>query len=565
MRSNLQGKNVLVYTRVSTKDQKDFGNSLIAQRKAITNFCNSNEMNILEVFEEDYSAKNFNRPTFQNLKEFAKANKGKLHYVLIQKWDRFSRNVGEGLLMIERFRKMGIEINCVENWIDYETPDYIIMLSLYLSTPEAENSKIRDRTIAGTREALKQGRYVNSIPFGYESGKDERNKTLMKPDSVKAPLVTQLFEDFATNLYSQQDLLKMYRIKGLKLKRSAFSRMLENPLYMGMVKVPAYKNEPETLVEGLHVPLISKEIFYRVQSIKNGRSNFVKKPRGKNENFPLTGFLVCPECGQILYGSVSNNGKKKKVTRTYFYYQCNSKKACKRYRAELVHQELEKLFSLVKPSDEVLKLFEHILLDEYKNTKADRSKDLRSIEKKIDEIKHNQLLLTGKYSLDKIKEGVYNQLMDNYERELVELQATKAELGDYQEDLDKFISFGLTLLTNLDKFYHNASIEVKTKLIGSIFSEKLQFFENTFRTLPFNEAVSLLCRYNKGFRRMEKKKGETFKSLSLSVPEAGIEPARPCEHRILNPARLPVPPLGLVIGRQIYKVFLINSKLNLNF
>lgn len=40
-------------------------------------------------------------------------------------------------------------------------------------------------------------------------------------------------------------------------------------------------------------------------------------------------------------------------------------------------------------------------------------------------------------------------------------------------------------------------------------------------------------------------------SLRLSVPEAGIEPARPCEHRILNPARLPVPPLGLVIGRQI--------------
>ena len=38
------------------------------------------------------------------------------------------------------------------------------------------------------------------------------------------------------------------------------------------------------------------------------------------------------------------------------------------------------------------------------------------------------------------------------------------------------------------------------------------------------------------------------------VPEAGIEPARPCEHRILNPARLPVPPLGQN-GRQIYNDF----------
>lgn len=551
MKSKLRGKNVLVYTRVSTKDQKDFGNSLMAQRKAVINFCNSHDMNVLEIFEEDYSAKNFKRPVFVKLKQFAKTNKGEIDYVLFQKWDRFTRNVGEGLLMIDTLRKMGIEVNCVENWIDYEITDSIIMLSLYLSAPEAENSKIRERTIAGTREALKQGRYVNSIPFGYMSGRDERDKTLMKPDPTKAKLVTQLFEDFATGLYTQQDLLKKYKVKGLKLERSAFSRMLENPLYMGMVKVPAYKDEPETLVEGLHIPLITKETFYRVQSIKNGKSNYVKKLRGKNENFPLTGFLICPECGQILYGSVSNNGKKKKVTRTYFYYQCNSKHICKRYRAELVHQELNKVFCIVKPSDTVLRLFEHILIDEYKNTKADRLKDVRSIDKKIDEINHNQLLLTEKYGLDKIKEDVYNKLMDNYERELVELKATKAELGDYQKDLDRFISFGLTLLTNLAIFYHNSEIDVKTKLIGSIFSEKLQFFENTFRTLPFTEAITLLCRYNKDFRGLGKQKGETFKSLSLSVPEAGIEPARPCEHRILNPARLPVPPLGLVIGRQI--------------
>jgi hypothetical protein len=27
------------------------------------------------------------------------------------------------------------------------------------------------------------------------------------------------------------------------------------------------------------------------------------------------------------------------------------------------------------------------------------------------------------------------------------------------------------------------------------------------------------------------------------VPEEGVEPTRPCGHRILSPARLPVPPL----------------------
>lgn len=524
MRNNLTGKNVIAYTRVSTKDQKDYGNSPDVQKKALDFYCNTNKMNIVEIFQEDFSAKNFNRPVFNQLKEFAKKNKGKIDYLLVQKWDRFSRNVGLALQMIEYFKKMGIEVNSVENWINYDAPDYIVILSIYLSTPEAENSKIRDRTIAGTREALKQGRYVNSQPKGYISGTDPMGRTLMKPDQIIAPLITHLFEDYATGLYTQQELLRKYQMKGLKIERSALSRILENPLYMGMVRVSAYKDESETLVEGLHTPLISKETFYRVQGVKNGRSNFVKKPTGKNENFPLTGFLVCPECGKILYGSTSNNGKIKKITRTYHYYQCNSKHNCKRYRIELVHQELDKVFSMIRPSENVLELFEHILIDEYRNTTTERLKDVSAIDKKIEEINHNQLLLTEKYGLDKIKEEVYNKLMDNYERELTELKATKAELGDYQEDLDKFISFGLTLLTNLAVFYHNAGVEVKTKLIGSIFSEKLQFFENTFRTLPFTEAIALLCRYNKDFGGLGKKKGGTLISSSRSVPRTGIEP-----------------------------------------
>lgn len=312
MRTNLTGKKVIAYTRVSTKDQKDYGNSPDVQKKALEFYCNANRMNIVEIFQEDFSAKNFNRPVFNQLKEFAKKNKGSIDYLLIQKWDRFSRNVGLALQMIEYFKKMGIEVNSVENWIDYNAPDYIVILSIYLSTPEAENSKIRDRTIAGTREAMKQGRYVNAHPKGYVSGTDSAGRTLMKPDPVIAPLVGKLFEDFATGLYSQQELIKIYKYKGLELTKSSLSRMLDNVLYMGMVRVPATKDEPEQLIEGKHTALISKETYYIVQGIKNGRVSRVKKAKGKNEKFPLTGFLVCPECGEAVYGSQSNNGSQKK-------------------------------------------------------------------------------------------------------------------------------------------------------------------------------------------------------------------------------------------------------------
>ncbi len=540
MRDKLQGKVVVVYIRVSSKDQKDFGNSLAVQLKRVKEFCALYGMEVIFVFEEDYSAKNFERPEFKKLKEYVKANKNRVDYILVQKWDRFSRNVGKALLMIEYFKKMNVEVNSIENWINYSDPDHIVMLSIYLSTPEAENSKISERTKAGTIEALENGRYCLSHPKGYMSGIGADGKPLMQPDPKTAPLVTQLLKDYATGLYQQQDLIKKYRAKGLDLKKSALSRMLDNPLYMGMVNVPAYKDRPRHLVEGKHQALISKDLFYVIQSLKHGKRSG-KKRRGRDEHFPLTTFLKCAECGETIYGSRSNNGRSKKNTRYYHYYQCNSKCKCKRYRVEQVHEELYSVFESIKPSEEVLELFQQILIDEYQKTKQERQKDENDLEKKIYEVESRQLQLTEKYGLSKINDDMYAKLMKNYNAEIMDLKAAKAQLGDYQKDLDKFLSFGMTLLTNLDVFYKNAGLKVKVQLVGSIFDKKLEFFKNSFRTLPFNEAVLLLCKYNKAFQSFLTKKESIRKDDSLFVPWVGIEPTLQ-RNTSLSRARLPIPP-----------------------
>ena len=337
MKTELKGKTAILYTRVSTKDQKDFGNSLASQKRILELHCQTHGIFIANAFEEDHSAKNFNRPEFSELKKYVKANKNHIDYLLVQKWDRFSRNIGEALIMIEYFKKMGIEVNCIENWIDYETPDHIIILSVYLSAPEAENSKISDRVIAGTRQSLKEGRYVNMQPIGYVKGVSTQGKPLMKPDEKLASIIKSLFEDYASGLYSQKELIERYKHKGLKLSKSNLSRMLENPLYMGMVRVPAYKNEPEMLIEGLHTPIITKELFDIAQSIKKGKNRMKKEIRSKNKDFPLSALMVCPICKKPMYGSTSNNGNAKKKKRYYNNYRCPSNCQGQSYKAEIVH------------------------------------------------------------------------------------------------------------------------------------------------------------------------------------------------------------------------------------
>lgn len=528
MKNKLENKIVLGYNRVSTKEQKDLGNSLAVQKERIKNFCEIKELKLMKSFDEDFSAKNFNRPVFQELKAFAKTNKNKIDYILVQKWDRFSRNVGKALLMIETFKRMGIEINCIENWIDYNAPDHIVILSIYLSTPEAENSKIRERSILGTRQALKEGRYVKAHPKGFMSGKNSIGKAMIQPDPKVAPLIKKLFQDYATGLYLQSDLIKKYKKKGLDLTKSSLSRLLDNPLYMGNVRVPAYKEEPERLVVGQHTPIITKDLFYIVQKIKHGKYSLTSKQRGKNETFPLTGLLRCSECGNTMCGSQTNNGKKKRTTRHYNYYQCNSKQKCLRYRPEKIHKELDKLLITIKPPKEILELFQQILIDEYQKVKKERVKDLKTIDNKIQEISKGQMLITEKFGLGKIKsEDVYEKLMSDYENQIMSLKSAKAELGDYQKDLDKYLTFGMTLFTNIDVFYKDANVEIKKKILGSIFVDKLEFFKNSFRTHPFNEAVLLLSKYNKGLKTSKIKTRDVQKNISRFVLKAGIEPARP--------------------------------------
>jgi len=104
------------------------------------------------------------------------------------------------------------------------------------------------------------------------------------------------------------------------------------------IYIPAYKDEEELYVSGQHEPIVSEYLFYEVQDVLNGKKRKVKS-KSKievQENFPLRGFLQCPNCGGMLTGS-SSKGK----SRYYFYYHCQP--GCKfRHRAEEANELFER-------------------------------------------------------------------------------------------------------------------------------------------------------------------------------------------------------------------------------
>lgn len=78
------------YIRVSTDEQAEKGYSLRSQQEVLKKYCEHHNIQVREVFIEDYSAKTFNRPEWKKLLIYQSRNKGKADLLLFTKWDRFS-------------------------------------------------------------------------------------------------------------------------------------------------------------------------------------------------------------------------------------------------------------------------------------------------------------------------------------------------------------------------------------------------------------------------------------------------------------------------------------------
>ena len=517
---NLAEKKTILYRRVSTSDQKDFGNSLTTQYDALYKFCNSSHITILKDFEEDHSAKDFNRPIFSELIQYSTLNKKAINLLLITKWDRFSRNALEALSMIKLFKNMGIEINAIEQWINHNDPNQLIILLMHLGIPEADNLNRSNRIKEGIRNNHKHGRYVVSLPRGYIPGKDEDGKVLMQPHPEKGKLITELFNEYSKGIYSQNQILTKEKYKPLGLDRNSLSRILNNPIYCGKIKVCAYKDEPEQIVDGLHKPLISKEIFKKTQIELGLRRRIKNKPKKINSLLPLRGFMKCVRCGRNLTGS----GSKSKTGKKHYYYHCNPRKNCnERIKINHAHEALKNYLNELKPNKGVTELFKVILKKKYEQNSNSKLSHLKSLEEKINKLekRKNALLdrnLDGIISNEEFK--IKNIELDE---QIHKLKKEISQLENYNTETMEFVNFGIHLIQNIGKFFEKSDMTTKTMLLSSIFNEKLVFEDNKYRTPVLNKGLELICRNIRALDSIKNKNGRlSFDNIPLSTQDDSV-------------------------------------------
>src|SRR5215813_13665281 len=346
-------RKAVVYARISSKGQEKEGFSIPAQLKLLKEYAAANGFAVAQEYVDVETAKQTGRAAFGEMVAYLKAYPS-VRIMLVEKTDRLYRNLKDWVTVDEldvelHFPKEGVVLSRESRSSEkFMHGIKVLMAKNYIDNLSEEARK-------GMQEKAEQGIWPTKSPLGYRNVAGPDGKKIIATDRAVAPIVSKLFEWYATDQYSLKEVAQkardagfIYRRTGAKVPTSAVHTILRNRLYTGQFEWNG------KLIQGRHQPLVSVELWDRVQGILDGR-NATKAKRGKHD-FAFSGLIACVKCGCSVVGEI----KKQR----YVYYHCTgyadkcqgNPASCRReyVREEALEAHFTELLGRLRFDDEVL-------------------------------------------------------------------------------------------------------------------------------------------------------------------------------------------------------------------
>ncbi len=486
----LQNTGLLItalYERLSRDDEQEGeSNSITNQKRQLESYAGEHGFTNCKHYTDDgFSGGNFERPGWKQL--IADIDAGKVSVVIAKDLSRVGRDYVEtGFYTEVYFRQKGIRFIAIGNGVDTSNPvssEFAPFMNV-LNEMYLRDQSRKMRTCY--RQKGNAGLPTNNLCiYGYRKDPEDRNHWLV--DEEAAAIVRRIFE-LAMDCHGPYEIARLLAAEHVYcpayynaihdncMKRSntdmsrpfawngaTVTNILKRPEYMGhTVNFRSSKNglkarrvqntrEEWRVFENTHEAIIPPDRWELAQYALY----VCRRTDSTGTANPLTGKLVCAECGALMNNRRSKAGKTGR--RSDDFYDCptysHGNGCCGHYIStanvqELVLQAIRSVgrYAIGNEAEFAEKVREVSALhhaDEVRGKQAEAD----HARQRIDELDAIIRTLYERYALGKISESRFEALTATYEKEQAGLREvlsrTENELSAYQADTD-----------NIDRFMH---------------------------------------------------------------------------------------------------------------
>jgi site-specific DNA recombinase len=511
----VEGTNVVIYTRVSSKEQADKNLSLETQLKAIDEYAQRNNLKVQAYFGGTFeSAKSDGRKEFMRMMEYIIKHKGQIKQLLVYTIDRFSRTGGGAIKLTTDLRDLyGVNVLAITQPTDTTNPTGVFSQNMQLLISQYDNDLRKLKCVAGMKHKFEKGIWALKPPRGYDVVKinGERNIVINK-DAKFIKTVFEMKDGGAKN----EEIIAKLGLQRFILKKNSICDMLANPFYCGLISCTLLEGK---IVEGKHKGIVSKELFLRVNNISQNGGKYGVPHKKEDNNIPLKVFIKCENCNTPYTGYIV---KAKKL----YYYKCRKKGCACNISATKMHQLFEELLSKYVIKESSIPLFQKQLVylyNEVNNLGEQNLINLKSslteLNTKIDRIEDNH------YVLNEMNKETFQKFNTKFQSEKLqivqEIENRTSSISNHEECIKSVLQFSSKLNTE----WHSGNVSMKEKIQKIIFPEGIHYSKqnHSFRTTKVNDVFSCIAHLQSISAENKKRTNRVKNDLSAQVAPPRIE------------------------------------------
>lgn len=324
--------NVAAYCRVSTRYEQQ-ENSFEAQVNYFTEKIAANPLwNYAGIYSDQgkTATSTKTRDSFNDMLEDCYS--GKIDLILTKSISRFARNTVDFLRIIRELKEHHVRIFFEKENIDTMDSSGELLITILSSQAQEESRNLSENTRWGIVRKFEQGIIqINHTKFlGYT--KNSEGRLIIVPE--EAEIVIKIYDLYLQGFgfYKIAKILEQEEIKTVtgntKWQSSVISKMLTSEKYIGdammqktytidfMTKKRVRNNGyvKRYYIENNHEAIISRQQYYMVQEELKRRNYKMSSGTRYSSKYPLSGLMVCSECGnKYTRATWYEDGGKKKI------------------------------------------------------------------------------------------------------------------------------------------------------------------------------------------------------------------------------------------------------------